>query len=77
MAETKAGSDDFHLSADVALRTLNGLRALLRQLSGNGFAAEPFFSHRFTKERADTGRIGSAAYSDQIHFSPELRLNDG
>src|SRR5262249_15646848 len=28
-------------------------------------------------ERADTRRIRSAAYSDKIHFSPELGLNDG
>ena len=52
-------------------------RALLGQLSGNGFVAEPFFSHRFAHERADTRRIRSAAYSDKIHFSPEVGLNDG
>ena len=31
----------------------------------------------YWSERADTGRIGSAAYRDQIHFSPELGLNHG
>ena len=75
--EARAGSDEFYPLAGEAVRILGRARALLGQPSSNGFIAEPFFSHRFAHERADTGRIGSAAYSDQIHFSPELGLNDG
>ena len=75
--EGKSGSEDFHLLAGEAVRTFSGAPSVARPAALQWLCCRPIFSHRFAHERADTGRIGSAAYSDQIHFSPELGLNDG